>query len=70
LDRKPGTTIELHSGVVKKGDLFISCADFVAEDGTKFDIDFLVQPDGQRYEVVSAVVHAKGGVKSPYDIEH
>lgn len=61
---------ELHSGVVKKGDVYASCADFVAADGTKFDIDFLVQKDKSTFEVVSALVHSRDGKKSPYDVEH
>lgn len=60
----------LHAGVVKTGDVYASCADFVAADGTKFDIDFLVQQDKTSFEVVSALVHARNGKKSPYDVEH
>ena len=49
----------------RKNPYFVSCADFVAEDGTMYDIDFFVS---KNYGVVSALVHAKNGVKSKYDI--
>ncbi len=49
----------------RKNPYFVSCADFVAEDGTMYDIDFFVS---KNYGVVSALVHAKNGVKSKYDV--
>jgi len=49
----------------RKNPYFVSCADFVAEDGTMYDIDFFVS---EKYAVVSALVHAKNGVKSKYDV--
>ncbi len=49
----------------RKNAYFVSCADFVAEDGTMYDIDFFVS---KNYGVVSALVHAKDGVKSKYDV--
>ncbi len=59
---------ELHAGVErmgKKTPYFVSCADFVGEDGTKYDLDFFVS---EKYGVVSAIVHAKNGVESKYDV--
>jgi hypothetical protein len=59
---------ELHDSVELKGrknQYFVSCADFIAPDGTLYDIDFFVS---MKQGVVSALVHAKGGQKSPYDV--
>ena len=33
---------KLHSGIVKKGNFFVSCADFEDQRGKAYDIDFLV----------------------------
>ena len=59
---------EVHEGVArmgKKTPYFVSCADFVAEDGTMYDLDFFMS---EKYGVVSAIVHAKNGVESKYDV--
>ncbi len=44
---------------------FVSCADFTAEDGTLYDLDFLVS---SKYAVVATLVHAKSGKKIHYEI--
>ena len=44
---------------------FVSCADFTAEDGTFYDLDFLVS---RKYAVVGTLVHAKNGEKISYEI--
>ncbi len=44
---------------------FVSCADFTAEDGTPYDLDFLVS---SKYAVVATLVHAKNGKKISYEI--
>ncbi len=44
---------------------FVSCADFTAEDGTLYDLDFLVS---HKYEVVATLVHAINGEKMQYEI--
>ena len=58
----------LHDSVEIKGrttPYFVSCADFVAPDGTVHDVDFFIS---KNYEVVLAVVHAKNGTKTQYDV--
>ena len=58
----------LHDSVEVKGrttPYFVSCADFVAPDGTMYDVDFFIS---KNYEVVLAVVHAKNGTKTQYDV--
>lgn len=57
-----------HDSVEIKGratPYFVSCADFVADDGTLYDIDFFVSSN---YGVVSTIVHSKNGKKTPYDV--
>ena len=49
----------------RKTPYFVSCADFVASDGTLFDVDFFIS---ERYEVVIALVHAKNETKTDYDV--
>lgn len=59
---------KLHEGVEMMGEktpYFVSCADFVAEDDTKYDLDFFVS---KKHGVVSTIVHAKNGVESRYDV--
>ena len=44
---------------------FVSCSDFVAEDGTLYDIDFVVSG---KYGVVTSIVHAKDGRHKSYEV--
>lgn len=60
---------ELHKGIVKKGDYYVSCADFTGADGKKFDIDFLALPDGEKINTVQAIVHKVEDKKRPYNLE-
>jgi hypothetical protein len=60
---------KLHEGVVKKGDFYVSCADFVDKKGTKVDLDFLVIKDGDNLQTIQAVVHSLDGKKRKYHLE-
>lgn len=60
---------ELHAGIVRKGDFYVSCADFVDGEGNKVDLDFLVLPDRDGVRTVQAIVHKADGVKRPYHLE-
>jgi hypothetical protein len=60
---------KLHEGVVKKGDFYVSCADFVEKNGTKVDLDFLVIKDGDNLKTIQAVVHSLDGKKRKYHLE-
>jgi len=60
---------ELHAGIARKGDFYVSCADFMGQDGRKFDFDFFVLPDGESVRTVQAIVHKTDGTKRPYDLE-
>jgi cytochrome c556 len=52
----------IHSGVKKKGDFYVSCADFKA-GGDVYDIDYYVKSDGEKYVVVKELFHKKNGKK-------
>lgn len=60
---------ELHSGLVKKGDFYVSCADFADAQGNKYDLDFFVAEDGGEYRVYDAIVHKVNGDKRPYNLD-
>ncbi len=60
----------LHEGIVKKGDFYVSCANFVdAKNGRKFDLDFLVLPDGDKLVATQAIIHSVDGKKRKYHLE-
>ena len=60
---------KLHSGIVKKGDFYVSCADFRDGDGRKVDIDFLVRPSDNGLITTQALVHSIDGNKRKYHLE-
>jgi hypothetical protein len=60
---------ELHAGLVKKGDFYVSCADFVDDKGNLYDIDLLVAEEEGDYRVYQAIIHKINGEKRDYDIE-
>jgi hypothetical protein len=59
----------LHKGIVRKGDFYVSCADFVDAQGKKYDIDFLVAEKKDSFNVLQALVHSIEGKKRPYHLE-
>jgi len=61
--------LKLHEGIVKKGNFYVSCADFLDERGQKVDLDFLVIPDGDSLKTIQAVVHSIDGKKRKYHLE-
>ena len=60
---------KLHEGIVKKGNFYVSCADFFDKNGKKIDLDFLVVKDGDQLKTIQAVVHAVDGKKRKYQLE-
>lgn len=60
---------ELHKGIVKKGDFYVSCADFVDASGTKYDLDFLVSARDDVH-VLQALVNSINGEKHKYHLEN
>ena len=63
------TSYELHSGIVKKGDFYVSCADFVDQEGRKIDVDFLVLPNDGQLQATQGIVHSVEGKKRSYHLE-
>lgn len=59
----------LHVGIVKKGEFYVSCADFYTSTGQKADLDFLVLKDGDQLKTIQAVVHSIDGKKRKYHLE-
>ena len=59
----------LHSGIGKKGDFYVSCADFRDQDDRLVDVDFLVIPKGGELLTTQAIVHAVDGKKRKYQLE-
>jgi len=61
--------VELHEGIVKKGDFYVSCADFIDQHGTAIDVDFLVRPKREQLITTQAIVHSVDGNKRKYHLE-
>ena len=59
----------LHDGIVKKGDFYVSCADFKDQNGRKIDIDFLVRKKDNMLITSQALVHSVAGNKRKYHLE-
>ena len=51
-----------HKGVEKKGDLYVTCADFTSGEDT-FDVDYYVKQEGVFFRVVKEVLHKKNDEK-------
>lgn len=60
---------KLHRGIVRKGGFYVSCADFVDPRGKKYDLDFLVAPDGEAMRTLQAIIHSVGKKKVKYHLE-
>jgi len=61
--------VELHDGIVKKGDYYVSCADFIDPRGNKVDMDFLVLPSDGKLVATQAIMHKVDGKKRKYHLE-
>jgi len=62
--------VELHDGIVKKGDYYVSCADFVDSQGNKVDMDFFVQASNGKLIATQAIMHKVDGKKRKYHLEN
>lgn len=61
----------LHSGIVKQGDIYVSCADMIdQETGKKVDMDFFVRDNFGTLVTVQAIVHEADGKKRKYHLEN
>lgn len=59
----------LHSGIVKKGAFYVSCADFIDQKGRKIDVDFMVVEKNESLITTQALVHSVDGKKREYHLE-
>ena len=59
----------LHSGIVKKGAFYVSCADFIDQHGRKIDVDFMVREKNNTLITTQALVHSVDGDKRAYHLE-
>ena len=59
----------VHEGIMKKADFFVSCADFVDEQGNEYDLDLLVVEKDGKFRVLETVVHSINGSKRRYHLE-
>lgn len=60
---------QVHEGIVKKADFYVSCADFVDEKGKKYDLDLLVAAYKGSFHVLETIVHSIDGNKRKYHLE-
>jgi hypothetical protein len=60
--------VKIHEGIVRKGDFFVSCADFVDQYGRKLDVDILVLQSRENLQVTQAIVHEIDGAKRKYHL--
>ncbi len=60
---------KLHSGIVQKGDFYVSCADFKDQNGKKVDVDFMVRTSGDKFITTQALLHKVDGKKRKYHLE-
>lgn len=61
--------VELHDGIVKKGNYYVSCADFRNSKGQLLDIDFLVLEKDDKFVATQAVIHKADDKKRKYHLE-
>jgi hypothetical protein len=60
---------KLHSGIVKKGNFYVSCADFKNQEGKVVDIDFMVIKSEKGLFVNQALIHKINKNKRAYHLE-
>jgi hypothetical protein len=60
---------KLHSGVAEDGGVYLTCADFTDQNGTKIDLDFMVRPAANNtYITTQTIVHAVDEKYRPYHV--
>ena len=60
---------KLHEGILRKADFYVSCADFVDQNGRKVDVDMLVRDSAGKLITTQAIVHAVNDSKREYHLE-
>ncbi len=59
----------VHEGIVKEADFYVSCADFVDDQGNKYDLDLLVVKKDGGFQAMETIVHSINGKKRKYHLE-
>ncbi len=54
---------------MRKADFYVSCADFVDQNGRKVDVDLLVRASAGKLITTQAIVHAVNDSKRQYHLE-
>lgn len=62
------TSGKLHKRISKDGEFYITCADYVDQDGQKVDLDFLVKTSGNKQITTQTIVHAVDDKYRPYHV--
>lgn len=62
------TDADIHKGIVKKGDFYVSCAGFKDQRGRKIGVDIMVIADDAKPRASQAIVHKIEGTKRPYNL--
>ena len=62
------TDADIHKGIVRKGDFYVSCAGFKDQKGRKIGVDIMVIADDDNLRASQAIVHKIEGAKRPYDL--
>jgi len=60
---------KLHEGIVRKADFYVSCSDFVDQNGRKVDVDMLVRDSAGKLITTQAIVHSVNDSKREYHLE-
>ena len=63
------TSGKLHKRIAKDGEFYITCADYVDQDGQKVDLDFMVKTSGDKQVTTQTIVHAIADKYRPYHIK-
>jgi len=59
----------IHEGVVRKGEFYVSCADFTTKDGQQVDLDILVKTIDANLIGSASLVHSINGEAREYHLE-
>ncbi len=60
---------KLHEGILRKAGFYVSCADFVDQNGRKVDVDMLVRDSAGKLITTQAIVHAVNDSRREYHLE-
>ncbi len=59
---------KMHSGIVKKGGFYVSCADFADSEGKSYCVDLIAAEENGKFRVVDSIVHKIGKEKRGYHL--